>query len=76
MQICGMALCIEEVSVSPRVVYAVQFSLPHKQVGFTERPCLGHCQPVKLVSNLEKFVVGILESLVYLALPVVVMSAT
>ncbi len=36
VQISGMSFGIKEVAVSPRIVYAIQFPLPHEQIGLPE----------------------------------------
>lgn len=69
VQICWTALCIDEVSVDSRFVYAVELSLVGIEIGLAERPRLSEVHLFEGVFDLEELVIGVLEALIDLALP-------
>lgn len=56
-----MSFCVMEVPISSGVVNAIQLPLPHEEVGFTQRPGLSHGESLEVISDLNEFVVGVLE---------------
>ena len=74
MEIGRTALLVNEVTVYARFVDAIKLALEAVQVGFAEGPGLREVHLFEVVAELDKFVVGILESFVDLSFPAGIVS--
>ena len=74
MEIGRTALLVNEVTVYARFVDAIKLALEAVQVGFAEGSGLREVHLFEVVAELDKFVVGILESFVDLSFPAGIVS--
>ena len=70
MKVSWLLFSIKEITLNAPFIDLVEFSLVHVQICFSQRPCMGHCKAIKLVSDFQKIVVDALKAIVDLALPI------
>lgn len=61
VNISGMAPRTKEVPIAPGVVKPIQFTLPQVEICLSQRPSLGHGEPIKVIPDLDQFVVRVLK---------------